>query len=219
ARPGEEIDLPVHVPHLAGMSIMFTGSGTRAREMALHPARDIGVYQIGADGKSYAWLAGNQKPTIELPAHCAIHNALAKHRPEDRAIMHTHPANLIALCHDPKLGDGAKISDTILRLQSEALLHLPEGIGYVPHQFPGSLDLGLASAKLVDRHRLVLWHMHGCLATGKDLATAFDYMEYFEKCAGIYWALRAAGINPVGMSDEDIKKTLIHFGQLDRYRP
>lgn len=218
AKPGVFKDLPLHVPHLSGMCLMFTGSGTRARETALHPARDVGIYQIGDDGRSYAWLGGNDKPTSELPAHCAIHNALAKHRPEDKAIMHTHPSNLIALCHDPKLGNGPKVSDRILRLQSEALLHVPEGIGYVPHQIPGSLELGLASADLVNKHRLVLWHMHGCLATGKDLATAFDYMEVFEKCAAMYWTLRAAGIDPVGMPDEDIEKTLIEFGRLDRYR-
>jgi rhamnulose-1-phosphate aldolase len=217
-KPGDNNKLPLHVPHLAGMSLMFTGSGTRARETALHPSRDVGVYTIGDDGKSYAWIAGNQNPTSELPAHCAIHNALAEHRPEDKAILHTHPGNLISLCHDPKFGDGPKISDLILRLQSEALLHLPEGIGYVPHQIPGSLELGLASAQLVDKHRLVLWHMHGCLATGKDLATAFDYMEVFEKCAAMYWTLRAAGIDPVGMPDDDIEKTLMEFGRLDRYR-
>lgn len=210
--------LPLHVPHLAGMTILFTGSGTRARETAEHPARDVGLYKISEDGKSYAWCAGNNTPTSELPAHCAIHNALAAHRPEDKAIMHTHPVNLISLCHDPDLADGKKISDKILRLQSEARLHLPEGIGYVPHQIPGSLELGFASAELVPVHRLVLWHMHGCLATGQTLAHAFDAMEVFEKCADMYWTLRAAGIKPTGMKESDIEKTLNAFKRLDRYR-
>lgn len=212
------LPLPLQVPHLAGRVILFTGSGTRARETALKPAQDVGLYRIGDDGKSFAWVAGNQAPTSELPAHCAIHNSLAQHHPEDRAIMHTHPANLIALSHVPPLTNGPALSDKILRLQSEARLHLPEGIGYVPHQIPGSLELGLASAKLVDRHRLVLWHMHGCLATGKDLASAFDLMEVFEKCAAMYWTLRAAGIDPEGMKEADIEKTLSTYKRLDRYK-
>lgn len=215
---GPAHSLPLPVPHLAGMTMLFTGSGTRARETAAHPARDVGLYKITADGKSYSWIAGNKTPTSELPAHCAIHNALAEHRPEDKAILHTHPVNLISLCHDPDLADGKKISNRILRLQSEARLHLPEGIGYVPHQIPGSLELGLASAELVPVHRLVLWHMHGCLATGQTLAHAFDAMEVFEKCADMYWTLRAAGIKPAGMKEADIKKTLKAFNRLDRYR-
>ncbi|PHR92356.1 MAG: rhamnulose-1-phosphate aldolase [Robiginitomaculum sp.] len=215
---GEAHALPLHVPHLAGTLLLLTGSGTRTRETAQHPERDVGLYQIGEDGRSYIWIAGNKKPTSELPAHCAIHNALAQHRPQHKAIMHTHPANLISLCHVPELASGPAVSDKILRLQSEARLHLPEGIGYVPHQIPGSLELGLASAELVKDHRLVLWHMHGCLATGSTLADAFDYMEVFEKCAGLYWTLRAAGIDPVGMTDEHIEKTLSAFGILDRFK-
>ncbi|PHR59771.1 MAG: rhamnulose-1-phosphate aldolase [Robiginitomaculum sp.] len=211
------IQLPVHVPFLADTLIYLTGSGTRTRETALNPTQDVGLYYIAKDGQSYCWLAGNSSPTSELPAHCAIHNALAEHRPDDKAIMHTHPANLISLCHVPELANSKAVSDKILRLQSEARLHLPEGIGYVPHQIPGSLELGLASAKLVNVHRLVLWHMHGCLATGTSLAHAFDYMEVFEKCARMYWTLRAAGIDPVGMKEEDIVKTLTEFGRLDRY--
>lgn len=214
----ETLPLPVHVPHIAGMALFLTGSGTRTRETALYPTRDVGLYLIGDDGQSYSWLAGNTTPTSELPAHCAIHNALAQHRPDDKAIMHTHPANIISLSHIESLASGSAVSDKILRLQSEARLHLPEGIGYVPHQLPGSLELGLESAKLVKDHRLVLWHMHGCLATGADLATAFDYMEVFEKCARIYWTLRAAGIDPVGMKDEDIEKTLSAFGRINRYK-
>jgi rhamnulose-1-phosphate aldolase len=215
---GPAHELPLPVPHLAGMTMLFTGSGTRARETARHPSRDIGLYKIHADGKSYSWLEGNKTPTSELPAHCAIHNALAEHRPGDKAIMHTHPANLIALCHDPKLANGKKISDKILRLQSEARLHLPEGIGYVPHHIPGSLELGLASADEVKDYRLVLWHMHGCLATGTTLANALDYMEVFEKCAAMYWTLRAARIDPVGMKNTDLEKTLKAFNRLERYR-
>lgn len=215
---GEPQELPFSVPYLAGKALLLTGSGTRTRETALFASRDVGLYRIEKNGTSYSWLAGNNTPTSELPAHCAIHNALAEHRPEDKAILHTHPANLVALCHAPGLASGLAISDKVLRLQSEALLHLPEGIGYVPHQIPGSLELGLASAKLVEKYRLVLWHMHGCLATGKDLATAFDYMEVFQKCAVMYWTLRSANIDPDGMSDDDIEKTLRAFNRFEIYR-
>ena len=211
------IDLPIDVPKLAGKCLLLTASGSRAREIGIDPIPSTGLFLVGEDGKSYIWLAGNDNPSCELPTHLAIHNELAIHRPEDKAIMHTHPANLIALSHVNELASGPAISDKILKLQSEARLYLPEGIGYVPHQLPGSLELGLASAELVKTHHLIMWHMHGCLATGADLASGFDLMEVFEKSAGMYWNLRAAGIDPVGMTDAQIKHTLQSFGQWDRF--
>lgn len=211
------ITLPIHVPKLAGKCLLLTASGSRAREIGIDPVPSTGLFQISHDGNSYIWLAGNDNPSCELPTHLAIHNELEIHRPEDKAIMHTHPANLIALSHVEELANGPAISDKILRLQSEARLYLPEGIGYVAHQLPGSLELGIASAELVKEYHLVMWHMHGCLATGADLASAFDLMEVFEKSAGMYWNLRAAGIEPTGMTDAQIEHTLRSFGQWDRF--
>ncbi len=211
------IELPIHIPKLAGKCLLLTASGSRAREIGIDPVPSTGLFQVSGDGKSYIWLAGNDKPSCELPTHLAIHHVLETHRPEDKAIMHTHPAKLIALCHVEELANGPAISEKILKLQSEARLYLPEGIGYVPHQLPGSLELGLASAELVKTHHLVMWHMHGCLATGADLASGFDLMEVFEKSAGMYWNLRAAGIDPEGMTDAQIKHTLQSFGQWDRF--
>lgn len=215
---GPNMPLPIDVPEIAGQALLLSGSGTRAREIAKAPQRDIGLYKIGNDGKSYCWLAGNKTPSSELPAHCAIHNTLQRFRPDDEAIMHTHPVNLIALCHIPGFDNAERISDIILRLQSEARLHLPEGIGFVKHTLPGSVDLGLKSAQEVKRHHLVLWQYHGCLATGKTLAHAFDKMEIFEKCAQIYWTLKQAGENPPGISQADTEKTLEAFGVLERYK-
>ncbi|MBL1429954.1 rhamnulose-1-phosphate aldolase [Oceanicaulis sp. AH-315-P02] len=211
------IALPVPVPHLAGKALVVTGSGTRCRDIAREPDPSLGLYKIGASGEDYCWLAGNKKPTMELPAHCAIHNTLAEYRPKDIAILHTHPANLIALCHWPDFTNGTEISNRILSLQSEARLHLPEGVGFVEHELPGSLILGLKSAEQVKQHQLVLWQYHGCLATGSSLDHAFDSLEIFDKCAEIFWKLKAAGIDPKGIAEDTIKETLQFFGQLDRY--
>lgn len=214
---GKPLPLPLPVPKLAGKYLLFTAAGSRARDIGSSPVQDIGVFLISGDGKSYQYVDGNNNPTSELPAHLAIHNALEQYRPEDKAILHTHPAKLIALCHIDELANGPAVSDKILSLQSEARLILPEGIGYVDHRLPGSLELGLASAKLVEKHHLVLWHMHGCLATGETLSSAFDKLEVFEKCAQIYWTLRHANIEPKGMTKAQIKHTLKSFGRLDRY--
>jgi rhamnulose-1-phosphate aldolase len=213
----DHIKLPIEMPYLAGKAVLLTGSGTRAREIGLDPLPHIGLYKISDDGKNYGWIAGNHNPSMELPAHFAIHNALEQYRPRDKAILHTHPASLIALCHVDGFDNGQAISDKILSLQSEARLILPEGIGFVEHELPGSLELGLKSAKLLTRHHLVLWQYHGLLASGETLAGAFDKLEVFEKSARVYWQLRAAGIDPAGISEEETKHTLKSFGRLERY--
>ncbi|MBL4597219.1 MAG: class II aldolase/adducin family protein [Robiginitomaculum sp.] len=210
--------LPIAVPYLAGKAILLTGSGTRAREIGKNPVPGVGMYQIGADGRSYGWLAGNQTPSMELPAHLAIHNVLEQVRPDDKAMLHTHPASVIALCHLDGFDNAKAITDTILRLQSEARLHLPEGIGFVKHALPGSLELGLQSAEAVKLHHLVLWQYHGCLATGATLAHATDLLEVFEKCVDVYWRLRMAGVEPDGISHAETERTLQAFGQLERYK-
>lgn len=210
--------LPLAVPHLAGKALLLTGSGTRAREIGVDPTPHVGLYKISEDAKHSCWLAGNKKPTMELPTHCAIHNALEQFRPEDKAILHTHPDRLIALCHVKGMQNSKTISDKILSLQSEARLILPEGIGFVEHELPGSLTLGLKSAEAVKLHHLVLWQFHGCLATGTSLAHAFDLLEVFEKSARVYWQLHTAGIDPVGISKSEIEDILAAFDCLDRYR-
>ncbi len=213
----DHIKLPIEVPYLAGKAVLLSGSGTRAREIGTNAEPHIGLYKIADDGRHYGWIAGNHNPSMELPAHFAIHNALEQFRPEDKAILHTHPASLIALCHVPGFDNGQTISDKILSLQSEARLILPEGIGFVEHELPGSLELGLRSAEQVARHHLVLWQYHGLLATGETLAGAFDKLEVFEKSARVYWKLRAASIEPDGIGESDIKDILTAFGRLDRY--
>ncbi|PHS38237.1 MAG: rhamnulose-1-phosphate aldolase [Robiginitomaculum sp.] len=219
----DHIKLPVDVPYLAGKAVLLTGSGTRAREIGVDPLPHIGLYKISEDGRHYGWVAGNNNPSMELPAHFAIHNTLERHRPEDKAVLHTHPVSLIALCHMPEFNNGfnnAKtISDKILSMQSEARLILPEGIGFVKHELPGSLELGLKSALELKRHHLVLWQYHGLLATGETLAGAFDKVEVLEKSAQIYWQVLVAGLDPKGIKKAEIKHTLKAFGRLERYFP
>ncbi len=211
------VSLPVAVPELAGQSLLISGTETRAREIALRPAENIGLYIIADDGKSFYWQAGNKNPTSELPSHCAIHQALCRYRPEQRAIIHTHPPLLIALTQCDELQDARHLSDVILSMQSEARLQLPEGIGLLDFHVPGSLELGKASAKLMQYHQVILWYLHGVLASGETLSHALDQIEVVNKAAEIFWILKNAGYEPSGMNAEDMKKSFAQFGRLQRY--
>ncbi len=211
------VALPVAVPELAGQSLLISGTETRAREIALRPAENIGLYIIADDGQSFYWLAGNKNPTSELPSHCAIHQTLCRYRPEQRAIIHTHPPLLIALTQCAEFQKAEHLSELILSMQSEARLQLPEGVGLLDFHVPGSLELGEASAKLMQYHQIILWYMHGALASGKTLSHALDQLEVINKAAEIFWILKSAGCEPCGMSRENMQKSLSQFGRLQRY--
>ena len=55
-------------------------------------------------------------------------------------------------------------------------------------------------------HRdVVLWEKHGALATGEDVEKAFDYLDVANKGAKMYLMAKAAGFEPAGLSDSQIK--------------
>ncbi len=215
---GPPQSLPVATPKLSGSYLLVSGGGTRARDIAEDPAAGVGLYRVLPGGQSYVWLAGNNRPTSELPSHLAIHHALLDARPAHRAVVHTHPPNIIALTHLPEFRDGRQLSDTLFRMQSEARLLLPEGAALLPYHLPGSLELGLASAEAARHHFVVLWQMHGALATGQTLSQAVDHLEIVDKAARIYWTVTGAGRKPIGMSDAEIERSLKHFGRWERYQ-
>ena len=212
------VTLPLTVKALAGEYLLISGSGTRSRDIATRPDKDMGLYVVSEDGKSYQWIAGNDRPTSEMPSHCAIQNEFISSRPDYKAIIHTHPPRLIALTHVAEFKDSKYLSDVILGLQSEARIQLPEGIGHLPLQVPGSLELGILSAEEIKYRNVILWHMHGALAIGKSLHHALDQLEVVEKAAEIYWTLSAAGKSTKGMEKEDLLKSMEYFGRTDRYK-
>ncbi len=138
-------------------------------------------------------------------------------RPRQRAILHTHPTNLIALTHIPEMRDAAHLGDLLLRMQSEARIHLPGGLAYVPFNLPGSDALGEVTAQALRETNVALWHMHGAIATGESISRALDYLEIVDKAAQIYWKLVSSGIEPSGMTDEHLRQSLEHFGLWEQY--
>lgn len=218
AATSDPVKLPLTVAALSGAYLLITGSGTRSRDIAVEPQDNIGLYKVSADGKSYQWIVGNDKPTSEMPSHCAIQNEFMLSRPEYRAVIHTHPPRLISLTHVAEFNDAKRLSDVILGLQSEARIQLPEGIGHLPFQVPGSLELGILSAEEIKHRNVILWHMHGALSVGTSLAHALDQLEVVEKASEIFWTLKSAGLSTDGMTEDDLLKSMEYFGRTDRYQ-
>ena len=203
--------LPLRAPALGGAYLLISARGARARDIASKAEDGVGLFWILQSGEEFTCLWGNNEPTSELLVHLAIHKAQHQIRSNHKAVLHSHPANLIALSHTDEFESPIDLSDIILRMQSEARVHLPEGMEQLPYHIPGSRELGEASAAALLKTPVLLWKLHGAVSTGETLSNALDYLEIVDKAAQIYWILLSSGIKPEGLSDANLERSLRHF--------
>ncbi|MCP4176618.1 MAG: rhamnulose-1-phosphate aldolase [bacterium] len=181
-----ELDTPI--PKLAHQNFMVTGTGKYFRDIEAHPEDALGLIRISSDGKKCHLLWGFADgcgPTRDLTSHLDSHllrQELTKKN--DRAVIHCHTPNLIALSAMVDL-DTATLTRALWETTSEASIYLPHGIGYLPWMLIGSNEIGDATSKLMRIHPIVLWAHHGVFAAGKSIDQAFGTIEAAEKAAEI----------------------------------
>jgi rhamnulose-1-phosphate aldolase len=184
------IPLEVKYPALAHHHIFISAKGARMRNIARDPGKGVCLIKISKKGDSYQVLYEDAEsplyPSSELPSHLAIHNLLVKQGQVEKAIVHTHADELIALTHDKNLQNEGRLNEILLKMHTETAFFIPEGIGYVGMEVPGSIGLAKANLKSLKDHKVVLWEKHGCLAVGKDVHEAFDRIDIMAKAARIY---------------------------------
>jgi rhamnulose-1-phosphate aldolase len=201
--------LPRPFPELSGRRILVTAAGSRMREIAQDPDRFCGVLQCSSDGSLHqvAWEgrgAGAFVPTSELPSHLAIYAALRRRRSPHRAIVHTHPTELLALSLEPGIGDEARFNRLLWSLHPETVVIVPSGVAVVPYVMPGSVEQGMAAGRAMETHDVALWLKHGAVAVGEDFGAAFDLLDTVNKAAQLLLLCRAAGYEPEGLTDAQI---------------
>lgn len=201
-------ELGAHVPELAGTLLLITATGSRLREVAEAPERTVSVLAIAGDGEHAAPLrlgeAPPPPPTSELPSHLAIHAANRRVGSRDRAIVHTHPDELVVLTHDPALEGEEQLTRRLWSMIPEARLLLADGVGLVDYRPPGSDEQARATAAALSRRPIVLWDRHGAIAVGEDLEQAFDRIDAATKAARLYLLCRRAGFEPKGLNSEQL---------------
>jgi rhamnulose-1-phosphate aldolase len=190
--------LDVKYPALAHHHIFITAKGSRMRNLEKDPGKGICLIKISKKGDNYQVLYEDPEslivPSSELVSHLAIHNHLVKSGGAERAVVHTHCHELIALSHDKALQNETSLNEVLLKMHTETAFFIPEGIGYVAMAEPGSMALAKATLKSLQNHKIVLWEKHGCLATGKDVHEAFDRIDLMAKAAKIYLLSKGIGI-------------------------
>ena len=192
------IPLEVKYPAIAHHYIFITAKGSRMRSLAKDPGSGLCLIKISKKGDSYQVLFEEAEsllvPSSEIFSHLAIHNLMVKLGQGEKAIVHTHAHELVALTHDKNLRSEARLNEILLKMHTETAFFIPEGIGYVPLEVPGSLELAKATLKSLKNHRVILWEKHGCLATGKDVHEAFDRIDLMAKAAKIFLLCKGSGI-------------------------
>ena len=210
---GEAIVLEEAMTELAGHIFYVTGTGKRMRYVAQDPFGNASIIRVAADGKSYDIIAEQRIiPTSEGPSHLLMHNYVRSLGRDNKVVLHTHPTDLIGMTHCKPFLDSDVITRTLWSMIPECRVIVPKGVGIVPYEIPGTLDLARATIKQLDKHDVVFWEKHGILAVGEDLIECFDAIDTLSKSAQIYFSARLAGSEPEGMTDKQLDDLVTAFG-------
>lgn len=201
----ERIELPERVEFLGNHYFLVTGTGKRMRYVSRDLMDNASIIRISDDGSYYEIIAEKDiRPTSELPSHLLIHNYFIQSGRKERAVIHTHPIELVAMTHHEPFLKKDVLSKLLWSMIPETRAFCPKGVGIVPYALPGSVLLAKETIRLLDEYDVVLWEKHGAVAIGQDLIEPFDMIDTLSKSAKIYESACSMGFVPKGMSEEQM---------------
>lgn len=195
-QPGNIAELPVirTIPmnftagELSGRCFLVTGTGKYFKNIRYAPERDLGIIRVCANGSGAELLWGFSDGgsfTSELPAHFMGHISRLKADPENKVILHCHPANILAMTFVHSL-DEREFTRTLWQMCTESMIIFPDGVGVLPWMLCGTDEIAIATARKLTSSRIVVWAQHGIYACGHSLDETFGLIETAEKAAEIY---------------------------------
>ena len=200
-------------PELEGKYFLVTGTGKYFKNVQYDPANNLGIVRLTEGGRNAELLWGftnGGKFTSEFPAHMMSHVTRLKVDPQNRVIMHCHPANLLAMTYVHSLDERA-FTRTLWQMCTECIVVFPDGANVLPWMLCGTNEIGEATAKKMETARLVVWAQHGIYGAGRDLDETFGLIETAEKAAEIY--MKIAHLPLVNtITDEQLHKLEVRFG-------
>ena len=212
-------DIPTgfHAPELDGKYFLVTGTGKYFKNVEYDPEKNLGLIRISGGGESARLLWGYSdggKFTSELPAHLMSHAVRLEADPQNRVVMHCHPANLLAMTYVHDLDERA-FTRTLWQMCTECIVVFPDGVNVLPWMLCGTNEIGGATAEKMKTSRLVVWAQHGIYGAGKDLDETFGLIETAEKAAEIYMKIAHLPLKNT-ISDEALWELVKHFGVTPR---
>jgi rhamnulose-1-phosphate aldolase len=199
-----------NVPKEAANKVFFvTGTSQRLRELT-HPHK-VGCilrFDETAGGYHVIWGGDNRpdfRPTSEFIPHLLIHLDRLAGDSSHRAIVHTHPIELICLTHYPKLHDKEdELNFALWSMLPEVRAFVPKGVAITPYTLPGSEKLARLTVEGLRHRDVVLWNKHGAIASAENSLEAFDFIDVANKGAIIYLKCLTSGFTPLGLTREEL---------------
>jgi rhamnulose-1-phosphate aldolase len=202
--------LPIPFPKLAGNYFIVTGTGKRMRDLARKPFKNSLILKLNEQANGY-WIISqkvdeveNYMPTSELNTHLGIHQMIAERESCEKVVIHAHVHELVSLTHSKEFCDPNVINKLLWSMHPETMIFVPKGVGFVPYQLPGSVEIAEATLKALQNHDVALWEKHGVFAIGKTVAETFDVIDILAKSANIYFMCCSANIKPGFLTDEQL---------------
>ncbi len=194
-------------PELANKAFIVTGKGKRMRDIARSPAENTIVFKINSKGDSYNVLSVAQvTPTSELPTHLAIHTMIAQRGSSERAIIHSHVTELIALTHIKEYCNQEDLNNLLWQMHPETIMFIPKGVGFVPFELPGSIEIATATIEALKNHQIAIWEKHGVFSIAGNLNDSYDLIDIIAKSAKIYFMCADTGTLPQGLSKRQLEQ-------------
>ncbi len=160
-------------------------TGSRYRQTALDPIANLLL--VACEKQQDTYYPPDAKPSSEWISH----RKLQLTHDEFSVILHTHPAQIIALSALNIAQESSTLNQMLAEILPEFSLYLPEGVAICPQEAPGSAELCIASQKALTNQRALIWTGHGLLAFANDLDFALDYLEITVKAAKLLFLRKA----------------------------
>ncbi|MCI0435037.1 MAG: class II aldolase/adducin family protein [Gemmatimonadetes bacterium] len=145
----------------------------------------------------------DRTPSSEWRFHTAVYRA----RPEAQAIVHTHSPKASALSCTRR---GIPAFHYTVALAGGPDIRCAEYATF------GTQALADNAVRALEGRRAVLLANHGVIAFGATLDHAFVLAQEVESLAGRYLALLAAGLEPVILDEEEMRRVAAQFARYGR---
>lgn len=204
-------EVPFSFPKgLEGFVIYITGTGCYLRDLVDQIEAVSCILYINEDASAYSIIWGGKRPnfnpTCELISHSSIHLFNAKYQPENLAVVHTHPLELICLSHHELFNNEDELNRQVWMMCPEVKVFVPKGIHCTPYALSSTKDLAKVTIDAFKTRNVSLWEKHGATATAPDVEKAWDFLDVANKGAKLLMMCWAAGFKPSGLSDGQLKE-------------
>ena len=143
-------------------------------------------------------VEGTRKPSSEVD----MHRIFYQRKDNIKAVVHTHSVYATTL---------ACLGWSVPQLHY-LVAYSGNEVPYIPYVQFGTYELAEACYNAMGDNRACILGNHGLLSTGKDLPYAMDVAEQIEFCCQLLYNCRAAGKEPILLTDEEMAVVRSGFG-------